>query len=517
MRLVELSDGGADQRDVIVRASSALPADGQRRREVQLISDLQRGAFDATDTGEDAAALVAYIPPLPDEPNAAVADVQLTGGTTVSSGIGHGVIVRATRSAGAFDTGADPSDSDEASIRLQLDGRIAGAARAAWGATATIGLPELTIGTHEGRVEVDPAGARADDTRFFSIHVVAPPGVRFVGPDTSFARIGIETLRDAGRLSPTTGATVTVIEGVPSGGVAAATDVDGTLILLPPADPVDVPAFNQMLTGLDVGWTVRIDPGRGSLALDEPDAGFSLAGIRVRDRYLLRPRTGTAAAADSAILQTEDSEPWLVRTTARGSTVLLLASPLVPRASDLPTHPAILPFLESLLIRWSHLSAWPTSDFDAGVPLTLPSWARTVTGPDQSVSSVEGGGRFTAGNSGIYRVDGADPAGGPRMVHFAVNVPERELDPTAVSTDELAEMFPGRAVFTGGPGAAEWNDQVFRGRRGRDTGPWLLGLALALAALELFLATPGRARKLVAGTGGWSGAEPDVEANTGAT
>jgi len=517
LRLVELSDGGADLRNVIVRASSALPADGQRRREVQLISDLQRGAFDATDTGEDAAALVAYIPPPPDEPNAAVADVQLTGGTTVSSGIGHGVIVRATRSAGAFEPGADPSDSDEASIRLQLDGRIAGAARAAWGATATIGLPELTIGTHEGRVEVDPAGARADDTRFFSIHVVAPPGVRFVGPDTSFARIGIETLRDAGRLSPTTGATVTVIEGVPSGGVAAATDADGTLILLPPADPVDVPAFNQMLTGFDVRWTVRIDPGRGSLALDEPDAGFSLAGIRVRDRYLLRPRTGTAAAADSAILQTEDGEPWLVRTTARGSTVLLLASPLVPRASDLPTHPAILPFLEALLIRWSHLSGWPTSDFDAGVPLTLPSWARTVTGPDQSVSSVEGGGRFTAGISGIYRVDGADPAGGPRMVHFAVNVPERELDPTAVSTDELAEMFPGRAVFTGGPGAAEWNDQVFRGRRGRDTGPWLLGLALALAALELFLATPGRARKLVAGTGGWSGAEPDVEANTGAT
>ncbi len=520
LRLVELSDGGVDLGSVIVRASSALPADGERRREVQLVSDLQRGTFDnGPDTGEDDAALVAYVPPPPDEPNAAVAEVQLTGGTTVPSGIGHGVIVRATKSGGPASAVADPSD--EASIRLQLDGRIAGAARTAWGATGTLGLPALATGTHEGRIEVDPAGARADDTRFFSIRVVAPPGVRFVGPDTSFARIGIETLRAAGRLSPTNGATVTVIDGVASAAVGTAAGGGGTLILLPPADPVDVPAFNQMLAGLDVGWIVRIDPGRGSLALDEPDAGFSLSGIRVRERYLLRPGTGTAAATDSTILQTEDGQPWLVRTTGRATTVLLLASPLIPRASDLPTHPAILPFLEALLVQWSHLSGWPTTDFDAGTPITLPPWARTVTAPDQSVASVEGGGRFVAERAGVYRVDGSDAArdatGDPRTAHFAVNVPERELDPTALSADELVGLFPGRDVFVGGPGAAAWSDEVFRSRRGRDTAPWLLGLALALAALELFLATPGRARKRADRTGGWSGAEPDVEANTGAT
>jgi hypothetical protein len=511
---VEPADGGADLRDAVVRASSALPADRDRRREVQLISDLQRGALGgAPDDGEDDADLVAYVPPAPDEPNAAVAEIQLTGGTTVPSGIGHGVIVRATR----LGASAGQTDSvSEASIRLQLDGRIAGATRTAWGATGTLGLPELATGTHEGRVEVDPAGARADDTRFFSIHVVAPPGVRFVGPDTSFARMGVETLRQARRLGAEAGATVTVIEGA---GVAGrgATDEEGTLVLIPPADPVDIPAFNQMLAGLDIGWTLRVDPGRGSLAIDEPDAAFSLSGINVHQRYLLRPGTGTAAATDSSILHTEDGEAWLVRTTARSKTALLLGSPLVPQATDLPTHPAVLPFLEALLVQWSHLSGWPSSDFDAGAEIPLPAWARTITAPNQSVESVEGGQMYTATRAGIYRVDGGDAAGAPRQAHFAVNVPESELDPTAVSPDELAEIFPGRDVFTGGPAAGEWSDEIFRGRRGRDTAPWLLGLALALGALELFLATPGRARKRAEGSDRWSRTEPELEGRTGST
>ncbi len=512
---LELADGGADLRDAVIRATAALPADGGRRREVQLVSDLQASALSGpvVPGGEDTP-LIAYVPPPADELNAAVSAIQLTGGTTVPSGVGHGVVVSVSR-AGAAD---DATDAGEASVRLQVDGRIAGAARIPWGSTGTLGLPELPIGTHEGRVEVDPSGTRADDLRYFAIQVVPPPGVRFVGPDSSFAGFGVETLRLAGRLDGAGGTTVTLIDGVPESGFISPAASNGaqTLVLLPPHDGVDVPAFNQMLAGIEVGWTLRIDPERGSLALEEPDASFSFSGVNVRERYLLRPGSGSVAARDTVILRTEDGEPWLIRTHADGNTVLMLASPFSARASDLPTHPAVIPFLESLLVQWSHLAGWPASDFDAGAPLTLPSWAASVVDPGNRRVSVEAGGLFTPETTGIYRVEGSDPAGAPRAAHFAVNVPGPEMDPTLATGTRVEELYPGRDVFTGGPGSDGWADETFRGRRGRDTAPWLLGLALALAALELFLATPGRAKKR-ARAEQWRRTDADIEASTGAT
>ena len=509
---LELADGGADLREAVVRATAALPADGDRVREVQLLSDLQASALTGPAESGGDVPIVALIPPPVDEPNDAIADVELTGGSTVPSGVGHGVVVTTSRA------GAETTSGDEASVRLQVDGRIAGAARIPWGSTGTLGLPRLDVGTHEGRVEVDPSGTRADDLRYFAIRVVPPPGVRFVGPDSSFAGFGVETLRLAGRLSAEGGSTVTLIDGVPPNGLGSLAGEAGprTMILLPPADPVDVPAFNQLLSGLGVGWTLRVDPERGSLAIEEPDASFSFSGIRVRERYLLRPGSGSVAAGDSVILRTEDGEPWLIRTGAGANTVLMLASPFSDRASDLPTHPAVIPFLEALLVQWSHLAGWPASDFDAGEALTLPAWATTVVDPDGVGVSVEPGGRFTPDRTGIYRVEGRTPAGGPRSAHFAVNVPVMELDPTTAGTARLEELYPDRDVFSGGPDRASWVDETFRARRGRDTAPWLLALALALAALELFLATPGRARKAADG-GRWRRGEAEIEAGTGAT
>lgn len=514
---VALSDGTADLGAATRRAAASLPAERDRRREVQLLSDLQRTGFAAApDSTAPGVPLVALLPPAPEEPNAAVASIELTGGATVPSGIGHGVIARPVRY-GPGVAGVD-SVAGEAALRLQIDGRIAGAARVPWGASGTLGLPELAIGPHVGRVEVDPGGARADDTRFFSIHVVPPPVVRFVGPDTSFVGIGIETLREAGRLGSGPTPSVIVVEGPPSGGLAspAALSPVSTLVLVPPADPVDVPAFNQLLAGLGVPWTLRVDPDRGALTLGTANAALGLSGIEVRRRYLLEPGDAPGGVgADSTLLETGDGEPWLVRTRGETGTALVLASPLVPEATDLPAHPAMIPFLEAALVQWSHLSGWPPSDFDVGLPLALPPWARGVTSPADGTASVEGGGLYTPIRAGVYRVSGVDADGVAREARFAANVPGAELDPTPVGEGELRELFPGRPVFTARPAEEGWRDAIFRARRGRDAAPWLLGLALALAAAELLLATPGRARRRAAGRGGRE--EPELEANTGAT
>jgi len=514
---VPLSDGTADLGASVRRAAAALPGDRDRRREVQLLSDAQRTGFlAAADSASPDVPLVAFLPPAPEEANAAVAAVELTGGATVPSGIGHGVLARPVR----YGPGVTDADSSggEAALRLQIDGRIAGAARVPWGTSGTLGLPELAVGPHVGRVEVDPGGARADDTRFFSIQVVPPPVVRFVGPDTSFVGIAIETLRGAGRLGSGPAPSVIVVEGPPSGGRASpvALSSASTLVLVPPADPVDLPAFNQLLTGLEVPWTLGVDPDRGALALEASEASLGLSGIEVRRRYLLEP--GAAAggsAADSTLLATDDGKPWLLRTRAGTGTALLLASPLVPEATDLPAHPAMIPFLEAALVQWSHLSGWPPSDFDVGLPVALPAWAREVTSPADSTTSVEGGGRYTPIRSGVYRVGGVDAEGVEREARFAANVPEAELDPAPLEERELRELFPGRPVFIARPADGGWSDAIFRARRGRDAAPWLLGLALVLAAAELLLAAPGRARRRATGRGARE--EPELEANTGAT
>jgi len=489
LQRLEITDGAADLGAAVARASSALPADGDRRREVQLLSDLQRSGFpQPLESSPDDAAIVAFVSPAPAEPNAGLADLALTGGTTVPSGLGHAVIVRTARFGGEVDS----ASTEEASLRLEVNGRIAGAARAPWGGTATLGLPELPVGSHEGRVETDPAGARADDLRHFSIRVVPPPIVRFYGPTDSPVGIGIETLAQAGRVGSGADAAVAVVEDAASAGAPWAGA--STLVFTPPSDPVDLPAFNQRLAAAGVGWQARADTDPGDLGLEEPGAAFSFRGVRVRDRYRLRRGAG-GGVSDTTLLWTDDGEPWLIRTQAGDRLVLLLGSPLTPEASDLPAHPTMIPFLETLLVHWSHLATWPASDFDAGAPVTVPGWSRDVTDPAGTTRTVEGGGLFTPVRAGIYTVRGVDADGAAREARFAANVPAIELDPTPIPTGALGDLFPGRSVFTAGPEERAWETAVYRARRGRDAAPWLLGLALVLVAVELFLATPGRSRR----------------------
>lgn len=487
------TDGAADLAAAVARAAAALPADGERRREIQLLSDLQASALrTAPAAAGDAAPLVAYAPRPPAEPNGALVDVDLTGGTTAPSGTGHGVIVRSARTGPANPPEPPDGTAAEADIRLELDGRLAGAARAPWGASAVLGLPELGPGLHEGRLEVNPAGARADDLRYFAIRIVPPPTVRFHGDAASFVGLGIETLRDGGRLGAGGNGAVAVVDGDAS--VGAPWEGAGTVVFVPPEDPVDLAAFNQGLASVGIAWQARVDAGSGDLGLAEPEAAFSLSGVRVRQRYLLRA-TGGGSAADTALLRTEDGEPWLIRTESDDRMALILASPLTADASDLPAHPAMVPFLEALLVHWSHLATWPFADFGAGRPLTLPEWASEVESPDGTVRGVEGGARFTPLRAGVYAVRGTGSDGAGAEAHFAANVPAEEADPTPMARRELEELFAGRPVFTAGPDASAWEDGIFRARRGRDIAPWLIALALALIGIELYLATPGRSRR----------------------
>ncbi|MGH7542174.1 MAG: hypothetical protein ACRELC_14360, partial [Gemmatimonadota bacterium] len=371
-------------------------------------------------------------------------------------------------------------------------GRLAGAARAPWGVPVTIPLPELAPGTHEGHVEIEPSGLRADDIRHFAVRVVVPPSVTRDGPSESFLAVALETLRDAGRL----GAGVPTVHVLEWPAASPPPPGAATIVLVPPRDPVDLAAFDQLLGRIDAGWNARVDPGRGEVRLAS-DPALPLGDVGIRLRYLLRPANG-AAADDTALLATADGEPWLVRLRRGERTILVLGSPLDSDATDLPASPLMIPFLEALLVRWSHLSSWPASDFAAGAPVPLPPWADSVRRPDGTSIRVEPGGRFEVPRAGVYHVTGrVPPAGGAgaRRAAFAVNVPPREVDPAIAALDSLPELLPGREVHTAGPDRASWNGAIYRARRGRDAAPWLIALALVLAGGELFLATPSRAKR----------------------
>ena len=507
---LQITDGAADLVQTVARASATLPTDGERQREVQLVSDLQAAGLTTHIEYEgDTAPIIAYVPPPPVEANAALAALELTGGTTVPSGIGHGVTVRTELKGGeTLSPGETVTDAD---IRIDVDGRVVGASRAPWGASSTLGLPELSIGPHVGQVEVSAAGSRADDIRYFSMRVVSPPTIDFEGPEDSFIRIGIQTLIQAGRLGSSSRASIVVLEGDAAQGTSW--PEVSTLILVPPSDPIDLPAFNQKLSVLGVDIQAHVDPAHGDLGFEESTATFSLSGVRVRSRYLLRSGGGPANV-DTTLLTNEDGEPWLVRKKQGERLILLVASPFTSEAIDLPSHPTMIPFLEALLVYWSHFSSWPPSDFEAGSTIPLPRWVNEIIAPDGSTRPVAKGTVYSPALAGVYTAHGVNPDGAYRETQFAVNVPAMEIDPTPLPRADLASMFPGRTVFTAGPKGDSWTTTVFRVRRGRDITIGLLVVTLALVAIELFLATPGRSGQ---STGDGETAQARSESRSGAS
>lgn len=491
------ADGGAAIPALVRAARAMLPGGPGRARELHLLSDLQATAFPPA-PGDPApwdATLLAYRPPTVPPSNGAVTDLELTEGTAVPAGRSQSVVVEIRRHAPGD---ASPEPAPPARLRLELDGRTAGLSPTPWGASAVFRLPELAPGIHAGKAEVEPDGIRADDARHFTLRVFPPPAVAHRGPPGSFVGVALETLRAAGRLGEPGAAAVRILEGDGRAEAAAAfpdaaegpdparVEAGTTWILIPPADPLHLPGFNQLLRQRRVPWRLLPDTAAGELRL-AGDAGLpGLARARVLRRHLLAAEPG--AAADTSLLRTEDGMPWLVRGRS-GGVHLVLASPLVPEASTIPASPAMVPFVEALVLRWSAGGGWPDRGFEAGRPLRLPALADSVRLPGGRVVGVEGGAPFTPLRAGVYDVFAGDGV----AARFAANVPAEESDLAPLPEGSLQELFGGAEVVIAGPDPMDWRRSAFRDRRGAPAAPWLLLLALALVAAEAVLATPGRA------------------------
>ena len=502
------TDGFGEVALVLERALRSLP-EGDRKREAHLLSDLQATGLaglaspnpsstdgskppasnlDASAQGERVPLLVPILSNLPDR-NAAVTAARSSEGGSVPAGVPVFVEIEAAR--------WGPAHGDSARFRVDLDGATVDAVTGLWGESATVSLPSLEAGDHYVRIELDPSGLRADDSRHLALRARDAPSVVLIGPDGSFLSAALESLREAGRTER--GAQIVqILEFGPEVATGAGPAGDAAAVIyIPPEDPVELPRFNQTLATASIPWTLTPDVAHGELGIaltrEASRGSLSLASARVGRRYVLQ-RTG-AATGDSVLVRTSAGNAWLAlgRTSAgrgAGSRYLVLGSPLAPSATTIPTTALMIPFVERL-IQWATATEATDGDVLAGETYLVPTGTDSVRLPDGTVRRVDSGAPILLPRAGLYRLYRADAGMPADSSLLAANVPEEEHDPRALEPAKLSEMLPELEVVAAEPGAKGWSRQIFLSRRGRDATAWIVGAVALLLLIETLVVTPG--------------------------
>lgn len=453
----------AAARAVLARAAAGdrcwlLPADGVMRagtREALRASVDSLGVaprrLDLVAAVDDAARLV-DAEPLPEREVYVVSDLQQSslgaGRASVPRGVrvtalapqgaatpNHGVADVRAADGGANVTIVGTPGTPAAPLTVRLRGRDIGRALATPGAALSVPLPAVGPGWWVGEIELGADELRADDRRFF-VWRVAPPARASADPSAGpFVSAALAVLGEGGRVAA--GADITFGDRV----TAAARGS----VVLPPEDPALVGPANRALAARGVGWRFAAPGTPGPL---DSRTLPMLAGVAVTRRYRLESTAnggvaGPGDADSAAVIATVNGEPWLVRD---GATVLI-GSRLDTAWTALPAGPGFVPFVDAL--------------------------ANRVARGEANVAGAEGAARVE------FSVRGGDTVGA------TVYGPDaRESDLTPADPGVAARVLSASVLDDAAFAAA-----VFAGTRRADVSGLLLLLALALAAVELAVAT----------------------------
>ncbi|MEP6766598.1 MAG: BatA and WFA domain-containing protein [Gemmatimonadaceae bacterium] len=356
-------------------------------------------------------------------------------------------------------------------------------------------LSSATQGWLRGTIELDADELRGDDVRYFAVRVAPPPSVDIRSEAGIFAAAALGTLIDDGRIARTG---VANTSGLSSEGVARVTvsgaesgGIGTPVLLIAPADPLRIGDANRTLARLNIPWrygAVLHDTviTRGASQTTRTAADSAVEGTRVMLRYPLTPVAATASSASTTAsaaphvdtLAMAGGAPWAVA----GAGYVLLASPMIPTATDLPIRPGFVPWLFGVVA----MRLGDDGQLVHAVPggrLSLPS---DITGLELADGSVRPGMAHSGtapAEPGVYFMKRE----GARVGALVVNAEPEESDLTQSSDKALLGRIAGNGVSAVSDGKA-WRTQVLDQASGRSIVWPLIALALLALILESWIA-----------------------------
>jgi hypothetical protein len=496
VRAAEPSSTGADLVAQVERAGSILATESRdRAREIHLLSDLRATAFASPAAPRNGYPVLVMDPPVAVTANRAVTAVEINGG--IPPRAGEPAALAATIAGFGPDGGAA---ADTVDVRLVMDGTVRAVTRAPVGTAATLPLPARGPGLVAGRVEIDGDALTADDRRHFAVDVRPAPIVE-LGAPAPFVEEALAVLADAGRIRLGRAGPGDVL--IAPGGLGLEAVRRGVSVLvLPPASPLEVGATNQRLAA--AGIPRRLGPptaGEGRLAAEGSGLERVLYDARLRQAY---PIEAAGVPGDTVLVRLRTGEPWAVAGPAEPGRYMILGSPLTPEAGTLPTSVAMLPLLDRAVNAWA-TDRVSDAEYHPGAVVTLPP-GDSVLRPDGLRDEAADGVLYRLVQAGVYRVIRSDTV----VAAFAVNAPAVASDVRRLEQAGVLRMFPGRDVSVVGP--RTWERRIFTQRLGRDISIPLLLMAALLLLVEAALAAAGRRRVTRAPGVGSAAAEPAVTA-----
>lgn len=475
----EATEAAGDLDAAIRRAVGLLESADAEHREIHLLSDLQRTAFQAS-RGEAPAGDLPVIVWVGDDASTAnrgLTAVTVGGGLPPLEGQRTDVTVSALESLAPADTARVP-------VRLVVDERVRGAATLPPGAQTTIAMPPSGAGWVQGYADADPDALRADDRRFFAYRSRPAPTVSVGGAPGVFVAEALAVLEGAGRTRTTTPETADLVVATVGEGLERRSP-DGSALVIPPSDPTLLPALNRRLVDAGIPWRYEPTTSSGEAEVVGDPVPGPLEGVRARRWYELAlagdPPAPTRSIAEVA------SSPWAVEgSDGSGRPYLLLASPLDAGATTLPVSTGMLRFMDWVATEWA--GAGGDAGHVTGESLPAPAEATHVRFPSGSEFEIDGTRTVRGtGVAGFYTFIAEDSV----VSVVAVNPPPSESRLAKVEGDELTSFLGREVVEVDRPAA--WPRSVFRARQGPELWWPLVLCALLLLLVESVMAASGKA------------------------
>jgi len=544
--LLEALDGddvgaaATDYQRAIDLALDLLAGSRNLNRELYVLGDMQRSGWDRTqrtptDSSEENRSGEAT-PERSDGPRVYVLPV--SGSTSNMALTSVEVERKYGAAAGHFAVSARVVNhgrrSDDVVVKLFVDGTQAGQAgvsvEGGGSATARFAVTVDESEWHGGWVELPRDVLDADNRCYFVIPSAGLTEVLVVGPDA------VQGLDDADyierALDPDDAGDRFSVSMISQGALARQNDDRFPVVVLADVGRLGASAEAWLRRHADEGggvlivlgnrtdvryWNAELLPELAGVEIRAPmerPAGVRLApalrghplmeglvfGERLVDDIAVRRAFALNADGVEEILDLPGIGPALVFDgSTAGGEVAVLATGVDPSWSDLPRSGFIVPLMHRLADRLSRTSSRPVSVI-AGDDLSVrlaeaPSERVEVETPSGVVVTAEV--RHLPGPAavmeratelGIYRFR----AGGRTAALGAVNIDPRESDLVPADSGEIEEFLTPRAVTFVDAGA-RLEDEVLQARYGRELWRAFLYVALALLAVEMYLARPRRA------------------------